>query len=359
MHVSELDELRLPSSRRHPALSRAWREWCFVRVVFARFRMRLLLMAALVLAGGVCFWLFQPETQHSFAKAVFYTWALAFGEPPAEFPDSAVLRVLYFVVPVLGLIVVIEGIVEFALMLRDRKRNERTWCKIMAASLTNHVILVGLGKLGIRTFRLLQQLGEAVVVIERKPDNEFAEEVRRSGAPLFIGDARRETLLEEANVAKAKSVIIATNDDLGNLEIALDARKLNPSVNLVLRMFDQNMADKIREGFGIKIAMSQSAISAPTFVMSAVEPSIVNSHVINGRLIVMQRWYVRAGGPLCQKTVSEIMSAHGVGIVERRDASGTTHLMPPPDVQLQPNDELIVQGPYETLESLRELATPA
>jgi Trk K+ transport system NAD-binding subunit len=310
-------------------------------------------MLLILLVGAGSFRILHPHEVDSLPKALYYTWALIFGEPPDEFPSAPVLQLLFFLLPVLGLIIILEGIIEFSLMLRDRRQNERSWCSVMAAELSNHVIVVGLGKLGYRSYRLLRRLGEAIVVIEHNAGNQFLGDVRRDGCPLFIGDARRETLLEEANAAQAKSIIVATNNDLSNLEIALDARRINPDIRLVLRLFDQNMADKIREGFNIQIAMSQSAISAPAFVMAAVDSSIVSSFVVGGQLVVMQRWIVRCDGPLCGKSIARVTRDWRVGVVERRTDGGPPDLMPAPNTKLREGDELLVQGTFETLNELR------
>lgn len=357
MLTSELEQLRLPDYPPHPATARLWREWCFLRVVARHFRGRLLIMLAILLTGGFAFRVLAPEKVDSLPKALYFTWSLIFGEPPDQFPSSPVLQVLFFVLPVLGLIVILEGIVEFSLMLRDRKRNERGWCSVMCADLKDHVIVVGLGKLGYRVFRLLRRLGEAVVVIELNGANQFLEDVRREGCPLFVGDARREALLDDANATRARSIIVATNNDLSNLEIALDARRINPDIRVVLRVFDQNMADKIRDGFNIQIAMSQSAISAPTFVMAAVDSSIVGSVTVGDRLIVLQRWIVRESGPLCGKSIARVMRDWNVGVLERRPEGGEPQLMPPPNTRLLEGDELLVQGRYETLNELRGKTT--
>jgi voltage-gated potassium channel len=358
MLTVDFEQIALPSRRRHQTASRVWREWCFIRVALAHFRARLLIIIALLLGGGLLFMLFEPEKQHTLPRAAYYTWSLIFGEPPEDFPSAPVLQTMFFIVPVIGLVVILEGLIDFALMLRDRKRNERSWCTTMAAALHDHVILIGIGKLGFRIFRLLDRLGEPVAVIERKPDNQFLEEVRRAGAPLFIGDARRESLLEAANAKQAKSIILATDDDLANLEAALDARRINPDIRVVLRMFDQNMADKIRLGFDLQIAMSQSAISAPAFVMSAIDDSIVGSMVVANQLIVMQRWPVRSGGPLCNKSIARVMRDWNVMIVERRPADGEPTLMPPPNTRIHAGDELLVQGRLEVLNDLRESIAP-
>lgn len=61
-------------------------------------------------------------------------------------------------------------------------------------------------------------------------------------------------------------------------------------LRVIIRLFDQNLADKARDGFNITTVMSQSAISAPTFVVAAVEESIVSSMVINDELLVQGKY---------------------------------------------------------------------
>jgi Trk K+ transport system NAD-binding subunit len=230
---------------------------------------------------------------------------------------------------------------------------------MLAKSFHNHIILVGFGKLGYRIFHLLRKLDEPVVVLERDATNQFLEELRKDGSPLLVGDARREALLEEANIAQAKSIILATDDDLANLEIALDAQRLAPNVRIVMRMFDQNMADKTRSGFDIDMAMSQAALAAPTFATSAVAPAIVGSFVVGRNLVAMQRWLVRGGGPLDGLTVGEVTQRLGFGVAEFHRPPGQAILFPAHDTRLLPGDGIILQGPLRELEDLWESNVPA
>jgi Trk K+ transport system NAD-binding subunit len=295
----------------------------------------------------------EPEKGLGLAEATYYTFSLIFGEPPEEFPRHVLLRVLFFIVPLLGLTVIIEGVVDFALILRDRRRFEKRWCVMLASSFRDHVVLVGFGRLGYRVFSTLRRLGEAVVVIERDADNQFLEDVRRDGSPLLIGDARREALLVDAGIARARAIILATNDDMANLETALDARRLNQEIRVVLRMFDQQVADKVRDGFNIHLAMSPSAISAPTFATCALAPATVNSFIVGDTLVAMQRWLVRGEGPLCGKTVATVTREFGIGVVEHRRGAAAPTVCPDPDTALEAGDGLMLQGPLESLQRLR------
>ena len=337
---------------RRRARRRLWREWCFLRAILGQFGPRLLVMAGILLGAALLFITLEPEKQHPLPRAVYYAWSLIFGQAPEEFPASHVLQALYFVMPILGLTVIVEGIIDFSRLLRDRQLYEKRWCLKMAETMNDHVILVGLGKLGFRIFSLLRQLDQPVLVIERDAANEFLDDVRKDGSPLLIGDGRREQLLTEANIARARSVVLATDDDLANMEIALDARRLRPDVRVVLRMFDQNMADKIRSGFNIHLAMSQSAISGPAFAMAAMDRAIVNSFVVDDQLIVMLWWEARADGPLAGLKVEALLRDYGFAVVERRGADGARGLFPGGGELLAPGDRLLVQGTFESLQKL-------
>ena len=220
---------------------------------------------------------------------------------------------------------------------------------MLASSFSDHIILVGFGKLGFRIFAMLRQLGEAVVVIERDGSSQFLEELRRDGSPVLIGDARREALLAEANVSKARSIILATDDDLANLEIALDAQHLAPGIRVVMRMFDQNMANKFSDGFKIHMAASTAALSAPTFVTSAVAPFVLSSFMLNDQLIAMRRILVRNNDGLCGKTIGQVIADLSLGVLEHVRPPNKPQLFPPPDIQLEAGDGLVLQGPLQSL----------
>lgn len=347
-----LDTLNLPR-RRSPLDSRLWRELCFWRVVLRRVLPRAAVILGILAAAGAAFH-HLDSVRRPFIESLWFAWLLIFAEPPGPLPrHSLVLQAVFFVLPVLGLVLIIEGIVDIALVVRDRGRSETGWCVAMANSLSEHIVLVGLGRLGYRTYRLLRALGEAVVVIEREAAGEFVDSVRRDGTPLLIADARREEALADANIGRARSIIVATNDDLANLEIALDARRLNAGIAVILRMFDQNMADKVQKGFNIRNAMSQSAISAPAFAMAAIDRAYVSTYVVDDELITIQECRIRPDGALAGKTIGDITRIYGFGVVRHKNGSGTT-FFPLSDRRLESGDELLVQAPFRAVLELQK-----
>src|SRR4051812_11513314 len=119
------------------------------------------------------------------------------------------------------------------------------------------VVLCGLGRVGGRVLETLQAAGLSVVV----GDTHASEsDSRLAGLTLVKGDCRRPEVLERAGVADARGVLILTSDDLVNVSAALVARKLNPTARIVVRMFNQNLIDRLGSAVKNTVAASVSAL---------------------------------------------------------------------------------------------------
>ena len=320
-----------------------------MRALGRRLAFRVILLVGIVATGGAIFFTHQPSGKASFLDALYLAFGLIFGDHPAQLPSSWLLRGMHFLLPILGLGVVLEGIVEMAAVVRDRRTNERAWSIVMAESLSGHVILVGLGRVGYRIYRTLYRLGIPVVIIDFDDKGEFLSDARRDGSPILIGDARREALLDEAGVRKARAVIVATNNDLVNLEVALDARKKSPKIRVVMRMFDQNMADKVHAGFDIRAVLSTAAIAAPTFAAAAIVENVIATTVVANELLVTVKTAVAGSDAWCGKTLSEITEQHRLCVLGHGRAGGELVVFPRLNTRLGAGDELVVQGLYDEL----------
>ncbi|MGE5787770.1 MAG: potassium channel family protein, partial [Myxococcales bacterium] len=275
-----IERLRV-KRRAHGGLGwQLFRARCLVRALVRKLWLRLIVLSSVLLLGGAVFYWVPNGHSGTFLDAVYSAFGLVFGDHPPNLPSNWLLGSMHFILPVIGLGVVLEGIVDIAALVRDRRNNERAWSVVMAESLSDHVILIGLGKVGYRTYLTLHRLGISVVVIDFDERSTFLAYARRDGAPIIIGDARHESLLEEAGIARARAVVIATHNDLANLEVALDERQKRPDIRAVMRLFDQNMADKVHAGFDIRAALSTAALAAPTFAAAAVVDNVIATTVL-------------------------------------------------------------------------------
>ena len=116
-------------------------------------------------------------------------------------------------------------------------------------------------------------------------------------------DAQVPGALGRCNVERASAVVCATDDDLVNLNVALDARRVKPSIRVVIRVFDEDLARKVREGFGAE-ALSASGLAAPALAIAALDPRVRHSFQAGEHLFVVSEF--TAAAPLAALTVAEL-----------------------------------------------------
>ncbi len=103
--------------------------------------------------------------------------------------------------------------------------------------LQGHVIICGYGTFGKTVARRLRDGERDVVVIETQ-DSEF-QRALDDDLLAVQGDARREQVLRDAGVKRATTVVGAIDDSNANIQIAMGASQIAPTVRLVVRVGDE------------------------------------------------------------------------------------------------------------------------
>jgi hypothetical protein len=97
--------------------------------------------------------------------------------------------------------------------------------------MVEHVVICGLGELGLRLALEGRRRGKPVVAIERHEESAAIERARSSGVVVIEGDARNEAVLRRARVDQAEFVVAACGDDETNVAVAvLVGRSLPPAL---------------------------------------------------------------------------------------------------------------------------------
>ena len=331
--------------------------WRDTRVLIRQFRVSLLIFAALLLLGTLSlrFFYVHPETGGGldWTQSLYATFSLLFLEVVVPFPDAFGLRLLFFLVPLIGLGVVADGVLRFGVALFNRRQRREAWQMAVASTYQDHVVVCGLGRVGYRVVNELIRLGEDVIGIECKAGTRFVEKLQERGITVLVGDARTREILRRAQVPEASAIVIATEDDLTNLDVALDARELNPDIKVVMRMFDARLAEKIRRGFAIHTAFSTSALAAPIFAAAATRAQIDYSFYVGEMMLNVARAHVCEDSELVGRTVIDVEETYDTSIVlhQRGDE---VFLHPAPAVQLEAGDRLVFFASLEALARLRE-----
>ncbi len=141
---------------------------------------------------------------------------------------------------------------------------------------SGHVLVAGLGNVGFRVVEELRQAGVPVVVLERNRECPFVGGMQQ-GVPMVVGDARLVSVLEQANVRGARSILAVTGDDAVNLSICLTAKEMSPRTRSIVRLFDAEFARKVEQSPLIDAALGASRIAAPKFVASALFPGVLKA----------------------------------------------------------------------------------
>jgi Trk K+ transport system NAD-binding subunit len=150
-----------------------------------------------------------------------------------------------------------------------------------------HVIVCGFGYLGQSVVELLLDLEESVVVITKEIRRVASLRLDTADVRIIQADARDRAALEEAGVRTARAIIAAADDDLANIEIALDVAQLAPGTPVVVRLFDQNLARKLESSFDVRRALAMSALAAPVFASSALGGPLLATLRLGGRPYVV------------------------------------------------------------------------
>ena len=133
----------------------------------------------------------------------------------------------------------------------------------------DHIVVCGLGTIGYRVVEQLARMRVPVVAVELREDGPFVQSARSLRVPILFASARQPETLEASRLGQARCLVIATDDDVANLETALNASTLNPGLRIVLRLFHPDFAARVERTFDIHISRSPSALAAPAFAAAA------------------------------------------------------------------------------------------
>ncbi|MFT4977521.1 MAG: voltage-gated potassium channel [Myxococcota bacterium] len=331
-------------------------------VAFRLYALRMLMvpMALLVVTGALGAALHHRfgappgGGQPSWSESVYITYNLFFLEHLAPLPEHIIGQVVQYLWPLLGIFLLAEGLLKVGITVFRKEDNLEIWMPILAKTSNNHIILCGLGSVGFRVLEELVGMGEQVFAVEISADCPLLEQARQLGAEVIVGDARAENLLRSLNIEKARAVIVATDDDLANLEIAMDVREIREDVPVVMRLFDQRLAQKVRHALGIEVTFSTSRLAAPLLAAAALDDSIVGAHRVGGEVLVVLELTIAQGSRLDGASISELVGVHQLTVIAHRDGEVW---VPQPRMgqHLAPGDQVQVMVRGDRVAAVRRL----
>jgi voltage-gated potassium channel len=150
-------------------------------------------------------------------------------------------------------------------------RAERRW----RSNVKDHTIVVGYGTTGRGAIDSLTASGiprSDIVVIEVSPA--AAEEARSAGLVTVPGDGTRTAVLGEAEVERARSVIVTPGADDTATLVTLTARELNPTTVIVASVREAENAHLLRQS-GADAVITSSEAAGRLLGLATVQPESV------------------------------------------------------------------------------------
>jgi voltage-gated potassium channel Kch/methylmalonyl-CoA mutase cobalamin-binding subunit len=115
----------------------------------------------------------------------------------------------------------------------------------------DHVIVVGLGQVGLRLCMMLRVLGVPVVAVERDTDADNIRRAKQYNVPIVIGRGNSRAVLRRLSLARARALAAVTSDEIENISAAMAALAIREDLRTVLRAGSGHMLDETRALFRI------------------------------------------------------------------------------------------------------------
>jgi Trk K+ transport system NAD-binding subunit len=306
---------------------------------------------ALLAAGFVLLFTLGGKT---LGNSFYLTFMNAAGAALTQTGDRAAVKVAQVLQTFAGLAfipVATAAVVSVRLTgsLRDRDR-----------PMSGHVIVAGLGNVGTRIVGQLHDLGVGVVCVDKSEQAAGIPLARRLGLRVVIGETHREETLRAAGIDTCQALVSVTNSDTVNLETALQARALAGDPRIVVRLGDDDLAERVQRSVSNTISRSVSYLAAPAFAAAMLEHQVLRTIPVGRHVLLIAGIRVTAGSDLAGRPVEDVHQTGQVRViaVQRPDA-GAVDWAPGKQRLLVPQDRIYVLATRAGLSGVLARSQPA
>jgi Trk K+ transport system NAD-binding subunit len=210
----------------------------------------------------------------------------------------------------------------------------------------------------------LHDLGVPVVAIDRDPKVPGVAFASRLGVHVVIGEIHREETLRAASLASSIALVSVTSSDEVNLEAALHARALRSDLRIVLRLYDDDLAERVQKMIGNTVSRSVSYLAAPAFAAAMLEHQVLRTIPVGRHVLLIADVQVEPDSELAGQPIEAAQhpgETHVLAVRRRGKESFDWSLAA--SYRIAPQDRLLVlatrAGLGMTLARNRPLAPPS
>lgn len=134
----------------------------------------------------------------------------------------------------------------------------------------DHVVIVGLGQVGLRLCLMLRELGIPVVAVERDPQADNVARAKQYGLPVVIGAGASVTVLRRMRLGRARAFAAVTSDEIENISAAVAALAIREDLPTLLRAGSGDIMDETRALFSIGVVRDVYLIGGSLLAATAL-----------------------------------------------------------------------------------------
>lgn len=211
----------------------------------------------------------------------------------------------------------------------------------------DHVVLIGLDPVGRQIATYLQTLRQPLVGVS----DTALEAGNLPEMPLVVSDFRE--ALTEVNLAAAKSVVVATDNEMANLEIGLMAHAANPQAALVIQTFEPDFSSNLDRLLPYAKVLCSYSLAAEAFAAAVFGDHILDLLRLNNQTALVAEYNIQADDHLQGVLLAEVAYGYGVVPILYQDRTHTAaSLLPSDDIKLEVGDRLIVLATVDSLHQI-------
>jgi Trk K+ transport system NAD-binding subunit len=150
----------------------------------------------------------------------------------------------------------------------------------------NHVVVVGLGQVGLRLCLLLRDLGVPVLAVEVNPDSYHVNRAKDYGIPVVLGRGGSRFLLRRLSLPRARALAAVTSDEVENISIVVAALGMRDDLRTILRAGRGEVVNETRSLFKIGVVRDVYRIGG-TLMAAAALGSDVEEGFLHGKTVYL------------------------------------------------------------------------
>ncbi len=221
-------------------------------------------------------------------------------------------------------------------------------------AMQSHFIVCGMGRMGRTICEQLHERRRPFIVID-SDEERLVQNCKPHDWHYVVGDATDDLILEQAGIARAKSLAAVLPTDAGNVYVVLSARLLQKDLQIIARASDDKAATKLQQAGANRVVspFTTAATKMARFMLSPNMEDFLEIADQKGRDLEMAEVQV---SPSCSLVGKKLMETNlrelGIMVIGIRRADGERLMPPPGSAVILASDCLFVFGTADVVNKL-------